>query len=191
MSYGFYTEIWGLVTLHLKIVQLVLYHKWITISVLHRTCVSTYQPWLSSVTLRTRTQSSPLWSSWTTSTISAPSATFSTAFSTASITNGEPEIFLSSMLKRFAGTSPTVAHSSSQVKSILFSQPKFRWHKFCLSAFLVCSASVLESWIQIWEEKTFNRRKERTASTCRFVACSCPLESSCKLTIITYLNVMY
>lgn len=59
---------------------------------LPRTCVSTCPTWQNSVTLRRRTQSSPLWSSWTTSTISAPSVTYSMASSTASTTNGETEL---------------------------------------------------------------------------------------------------
>ena len=61
-------------------------------SFLPRTCVSTCPTWQNSATLRRRTQSSPLWSSWTTSTISALSVTFSMASSTASTTNGESEL---------------------------------------------------------------------------------------------------
>lgn len=58
-----------------------------------RTCVSTCPAWQNSATLRRRTQSSPLWSSWTTSITSAPSVIYSMASSTASTTNGELQLF--------------------------------------------------------------------------------------------------
>lgn len=56
---------------------------------LRRNSVNTCPAWQSSAIQRGRTRSSPQWSSWTTCITSAPSATSSMVFSTASTTNGK------------------------------------------------------------------------------------------------------